>query len=132
MLILLFLFVAPLAIVAIVAWGLIRGSRKTKVAMGIIGIVLVGLLSIPLCKPLDLSKEDNNPVTGELQGMALQTYLERNASNGINTHEWKKKNGTWYECWSGASAAKEFYGTFYKWFSTEPEDMSQKVLIQTK
>lgn len=132
MFILLFLLFAPLAILVMIIWGLVRGSRKTKIFIGIIGVVLAGLLFIPFCKPLDLSKEDNNPVNGKLQGAALQTYLERNSTNGMSTHEWQKKNGTWYECWSGATVLQKFYGTFYKWFFTEPEDMSQKVLIQTK
>lgn len=130
MLILLFLFIAPLAILVMIIWGLVRGSRKTKIFIGIIGVVLAGLLFIPFCKPLDLSKEDNNPVTGELQGAALQTYLERNSANGMSTHEWQKKNGSWYECWSGASVTTKFYKAFYGLLFSEREDMSQKVLIQ--
>lgn len=132
MLLLLFVFIAPLALLVMIIWGLVRGSRNTRIVTGILSIILLGLLSIPFCKPLDLSEEDNNPVSGELQGTALQTYLERNSANGLNTHQWKKKNESWYECWSGATVLQKFYGIFYMWFFTEPEDMSQKVLIQTK
>lgn len=132
MFILLLLFVVPLAILGIIIWAFMRGSHTTKIITSVVCAALLVLSLVPRCTPLDLSKEDNSPITGELQGAALQTYLERNSANGISTHQWEKKSGTWYECWSGASVLTKFYGTFYGLLFTEPEDMSQKVLIQTK
>ena len=132
MLIFFILLLIPLLTLGLIAWAFVRGSHKTKIVMSIVCVVVVGLSLIPYCKPLDLSQTDNNPINGKLQGAALQIYLERNLSSGIDTDEWKKKNGTWYECWSGASIAKKVYGTFFKWFFFEQEEMSQKVLIQTE
>lgn len=132
MLLLLILLLTPLAALGLISWAFVRGAHKTKVAIGVTCAVIVTLSFIPYCKPLDLSQEDNNPVNGKLQGMALQTYLESNLSNGIDTEQWKKKDGMWYQCWSGANVVKKVYGTFFKWFFVEREEMPQKVLIQTE
>ena len=120
----LILLLLPLIIIGLVLFIFIRGSRKTKLITSIACIVLVGLLFIPRCKPIDLSKEDNNPVTGAMQGHALLSWLEEQKSRNFDTGPWQQKNGVWFECWSGASVIKFVYSSFWQ------EAITSKVLIQ--
>lgn len=124
--ILLLLFVIPVVILGLIVWAFVRGSHKTRIITGILCIVLISLLFIPHCKPIDLSKEDYNPVTGAMQGQALLTWLEDNKARNLSTGRWKQKNGAWYKCWSGSGVIREVYRTFWE------ENTARRVLIQGK
>lgn len=115
-----------LAVPTAFVYALIRGTKKVKLFTVITFAAAIVLLSIPNCKPLDLTQEDYNPVTGEMQGQQLKTWLDSLQRNNVNVKHWKLRDNSWYRCRTGMSYITELYGSVFE-NSTE-----HKTLIQGK